>query len=384
MNREPTTLTREALYELVWSEPVSRLAARYGLSDVGFAKICRDMRIPLPGRGYWQQRSAGKNVHRPRLMALPNGSPPSLQQVTFSSPDAQGRIVFESELVLEQRRYESMPDHRIVVAEQLSDPHPLVTQTGHALRRIKPDASGVIPIWGKPILDVRVTPQLMDRALRVMDALVKALEQRGISVHVSKDGEVRTFVRILEQEVSLLLDEPLRQIRTDPRARDPLASRHAYVPSGELRIRARIEYFGHRHQKDWRDGKARRVEDCLNKVVIGIVAAAERRGEAVKRFEAAQEGMRRAHASYLQRLRTEQEEQARIAELEKATAAWVKSQQIREFVAAIRARLSRDVDSPAARDGAEELLDWALQHADELDPLSKDDWIQKIQGVRRF
>lgn len=33
MNTDPVRLTREELYEQVWSEPMSRLAERYGPSD---------------------------------------------------------------------------------------------------------------------------------------------------------------------------------------------------------------------------------------------------------------------------------------------------------------------------------------------------------------
>ena len=32
--------TREAVYALVWSEPISKIAPRFGLSDRGLAKIC--------------------------------------------------------------------------------------------------------------------------------------------------------------------------------------------------------------------------------------------------------------------------------------------------------------------------------------------------------
>lgn len=56
----PTQLTRQELYELVWSEPMRTLAKRYGISDVGLAKACRRHRIPRPHRGYWQQKEHGK------------------------------------------------------------------------------------------------------------------------------------------------------------------------------------------------------------------------------------------------------------------------------------------------------------------------------------
>ena len=35
------TLTRQQLYDRVWTEPVEKLAKEYGLSDVGLGKACR-------------------------------------------------------------------------------------------------------------------------------------------------------------------------------------------------------------------------------------------------------------------------------------------------------------------------------------------------------
>ena len=57
---ETFELKREVLYEAVWSEPMSALAQKYSLSDVGLAKICRKLKIPFPGRGYWQKEKMDK------------------------------------------------------------------------------------------------------------------------------------------------------------------------------------------------------------------------------------------------------------------------------------------------------------------------------------
>ena len=48
MQRMTTTLTREELYALVWSEPIQKIALRYGLSDRGFGKLCARYEIPVP------------------------------------------------------------------------------------------------------------------------------------------------------------------------------------------------------------------------------------------------------------------------------------------------------------------------------------------------
>src|SRR5216683_8442151 len=54
---------RSELYERVWSEPIRDVAKQHGVSDVWLAKICRALRVPLPGRGYWAKKNAGRLLH---------------------------------------------------------------------------------------------------------------------------------------------------------------------------------------------------------------------------------------------------------------------------------------------------------------------------------
>lgn len=49
MSRE---LTREQLYELVWSAPVSKVAKDLAISGVALAKRCGREGVPVPPRGY--------------------------------------------------------------------------------------------------------------------------------------------------------------------------------------------------------------------------------------------------------------------------------------------------------------------------------------------
>jgi hypothetical protein len=67
-DRRPRVLTRQLLYERVWSEPTRKVAAGLGISDVGLAKVCRKFHIPRPWRGYWREKETG---HRPRQPKLP-------------------------------------------------------------------------------------------------------------------------------------------------------------------------------------------------------------------------------------------------------------------------------------------------------------------------
>jgi hypothetical protein len=52
MANKSILITREALYEQVWAEPISKIAARFNLSDRGLAKLCARYDIPVPPRGW--------------------------------------------------------------------------------------------------------------------------------------------------------------------------------------------------------------------------------------------------------------------------------------------------------------------------------------------
>jgi hypothetical protein len=64
-------MTREELYELVWSTPINTLCKEYGISNVGLAKVCKRHNVPTPPRGYWNKLAAGKPV---RSTPLPKRS----------------------------------------------------------------------------------------------------------------------------------------------------------------------------------------------------------------------------------------------------------------------------------------------------------------------
>ena len=66
-------LTREELYQRVWSTPIIRLARAWGMSDRGLGKACRRLLVPVPPRGYWARLEAGQRPGRPRLPKLKSG-----------------------------------------------------------------------------------------------------------------------------------------------------------------------------------------------------------------------------------------------------------------------------------------------------------------------
>jgi hypothetical protein len=70
-------LTREELYELVWSMPMTKASKQLGISDVMLGKLCRQRNVPRPPRGYWQAQSSEKKRHKFVKASLPNLPEPS-------------------------------------------------------------------------------------------------------------------------------------------------------------------------------------------------------------------------------------------------------------------------------------------------------------------
>ena len=166
---EHTSYDRDALYEQVWAEPVRGVAPRYGVSDVALGKACRRLTVPLPGRGHWAKRQAGKAPPRPPLPEArgPRRVPVSSALAGTSSRDGAKIAVGEVEVRVALRR-----------------PHELVAAARAAFEEARP-WNGLASCASKGCLDITVSKEQSQRALRITDGLIRYLEAYGGGVEVA-------------------------------------------------------------------------------------------------------------------------------------------------------------------------------------------------------
>lgn len=103
-------LTRRRLYDLVWTRPLSVLAAEFGISASGLSKICDRMLVPCPPRGHWAKTRAGQPPKRPPLPPAPRGTgerivisgerAPSRRRRTRLAPEARRRQLIDAAAAL--------------------------------------------------------------------------------------------------------------------------------------------------------------------------------------------------------------------------------------------------------------------------------------------
>ena len=65
-------VTREELYALVWSQPMTKIAERFEVSGSYMARVCSSLKVPRPERGYWAKLAFGK---APPKRELPDAQP---------------------------------------------------------------------------------------------------------------------------------------------------------------------------------------------------------------------------------------------------------------------------------------------------------------------
>lgn len=172
-------ITRDRLYDLVWSEPMLRVAERFEVSSSYMARVCKELDVPRPPRGYWAKLAAGKKTHQPPLHDPPPGTP--LQW----SKDGQGGGYFNP-----------LPTPPKVAPRRKKSPKTNETKNQllngakeHFLSgRLSHEGDYLIPAK-KLLVDFVVSKRGLEPALSLSTALFNEFEKRGHRVVIAPHGE---------------------------------------------------------------------------------------------------------------------------------------------------------------------------------------------------
>jgi hypothetical protein len=304
----------------------------------------------VPGRGYWAKLAVGNPVRRLPLREFKNA--PNVRRLKMASTPKPTLDSTDPELA-QIAAVESKP-----IALKIEQ-HKVVALSEGRLRRARTDKYGIIePPTDKPCVRIRVSKELLDRALTLMSTILFALEDNGFQVNVNESA---TSVRIFGQDVKFSIVEDLRvkESRKEQGHRR-MKTVNIYERSGNLAFQVWEIADGRRRR--WADRKTQRFENMLPQCLGGLMMVAR-----AKRIWS--EELARRQAEW-ERESREREEFARLMQqLEKWMEGWNRAKQIREFVAAVEKDcLAKGVST--ARDSQKgKWMAWALQQADRFDPL---------------
>jgi hypothetical protein len=378
MAKTTVRLTREELHDLVWSRPMTEIAAEFGMSSVAFAKHCKTADVPRPGRGYWQQREAGQKPKRDKLPKRRDDVPASVAIDKYPRPG------------LGRRPPAKLPS--VGAPAKVNKYHPVAAAVCAAAHASAHHPRGVVIVRGQREMVLRMAESNRGRVLWLLHALFVAAEERGCTVRFTKgqQWEASSLQLLMDgAPVDIAVREHLQR-KAHEKAKwerdmpDWLARKYDLEPSGKLLLELDVSW-GAETTTRWRDGeKSGRLEERLGEVLWALEEA--RRGLAAHRAGMAERErlaeVARADGEVRRREREEAAEAERrwLAEVARAAAhrkalgddllraasAWQQASTVRAFVSAVATAIPEDRREPHV--GA--WFEWAATFCRELDPLS--------------
>ena len=288
-----TVLTRRALYELVWSKPMTKVAEDFQVSDVALKKMCDRHRVPTPPRGYWAKKQAGLPVTQTRFHET---SDRTIDRIEFTG--AVAHLAPEVKEVLRKEREQRAarkraPVERIVPIEPVVSVHRAIASTARVLRKVKPDKDGVVTASGDDQCGITIGVASIERVIGILDGLARHLDGRGLKleplgqkmrVELAPDHLFLTLTERVEwqkhepTEAELAEEErrnrkkerDVRYGRWDFGAYDRPYPEHDPVRTGVLSIQIENRYVDG-VRRTWGDGKIQRLENIVEDIASGIV-----------------------------------------------------------------------------------------------------------------
>ena len=241
--------------------------------------------------------------------------------------------------------------------------HPLITRTKKSIDKSNPD-KGCIRC-GHSGLDIRVSSASLDRALNIMNSLIKVLESKGISIFIKEESyKNKTCVTVSEMTFEIDIYEKINIIKK--KEKDQFGSNlYDYIPNGRLVLR--IKNAPPDTQSEWIDGKRHKLEDIYEDFVEGLY-------KAVAGQKAIEQWNQKRHEEYLKKEEAQKLaalEEGRFNALEKEAMSWHKSKIICSYIEAVTAAHIQKNGQIEPGSEFDKWKIWASEQANRFDPLSE-------------
>ncbi|TLM79158.1 hypothetical protein ACONUD_14470 [Microbulbifer harenosus] len=380
---KPKLMTREELYELVWTKPVSNLAAEFNLSDKGLNKKCLRHNIPCPPVGYWAKV---QNGHKVKRTPLPRNTNPELETVMFWPKSDTVIAVKAPASHLTEEQFEKALAYTI--PEQVNRYHSVVAACRKAYKesgkRRNIDNYGRVTfprLTANP--GFKVTPETFDRACLFLQGMITLFGSIGWSFverYASRSdtaaswgfkhgNEILSF-EIKELVTKMSVSERNSQTETGKRTsrrNEPDFSFLSYSPpyyKSTGKIEFAIELYSPGFKVRWKDNGTELIEHQLSTITQGFSRAFE-----YSRLRTIENEKRRLEYEKQEAVR---KEQARLQRIEKECRERLFSladtfDKVTKLKHLITAFETKGCDDPRLV----EWLSWAREVANDLDPLAE-------------
>ena len=383
---------RRTLYEEVWSEPVYKVAQRYGVSNVAIAKTCKKMHIPVPGRGYWNKIQSGKKMDK---IPLPEyGKCPRIQKNnprfdTGAPKKKQERLVPEAFIMEDQLlQKETLPEMKISFNPDIRLTSQFVLNTKRNLAESMKRINGYLD-FGRctsscdEAFNMQIGPPSIPRAMAILQTLCDALEKRGYPIGIqpgyhyienqSRNGHPKREIHpvcanVLDTCIFFKITETSNKQTNTEKEKKTTYQDYKYVPSGKLCFEIINNPYRNHGRNRWYDGKVAKLEDQLNDIIINMirVSTATKEAQAWAEVQSNQRKIEEAERK-VQEL-SQRRNRTRMDDLAKETEQYVKFRQAKEYIGIIVAEGRKRLGEAYPGSDFSRWVEWAELYLKENGP----------------
>lgn len=252
-------LSRQELYEKVWSKPMVILAKEFNLSDNGLRKICKKHDIPTPLMGHWQKIQYGKKTS---IIKLPKKNKEEQIKINIDQPKSTLYAV-DPKVNLISETIKNNKFLLLKVSDRLTNPDNIILNTQINLKEKKTDEysrikGSVQTDAGLP--SIIVTPKNISRSLRILDNLIKNFRVLNYKVLLKQEG--LTIVAYEEDEMKISIREICNSVQVET---DFGWKTRELIPNGKLAVK--VGRFG---TYEFVDSNKSLIEDQIVKILIKV------------------------------------------------------------------------------------------------------------------
>ncbi|PPD47773.1 MAG: hypothetical protein CTY14_03705, partial [Methylotenera sp.] len=168
------SVTREKLYEEIWTEPITKVSKRYGVSDSYLVRVLKSLNIPRPPRGYWATVASGIHPEKPPLPSAKLGD-----AITWSR---DGKTEFATNTAGEVKTTRSKRAARIAT-------HGLVREAHEHFKNVRDSRSIYLKPFKKLTIDLIISKGTLERGLSITSQFYFLLEELGHHVRIAPYGQ---------------------------------------------------------------------------------------------------------------------------------------------------------------------------------------------------
>jgi len=364
-------ITRQALYEALWSSPRKELASAWGIDPNTITYASKKQNIPLPKPGHWTLVSMGKPPSQPALTGDPG------ERVTLEDPPRKPR---------KKKSPSSTPKTPKKVAQTSgptptvsSEPEPTVKDPVTSISEALPTIRKAYKTYSSPkaardykyqhvlpgsaeVIRIAVMPEMVERALLLMDTILREFQKSQWKTQIpSERDRNKNSVFVEGVEILFTITEHRQQERVKSASRWTTWE-YRYHSTGTLRFQFGTSSWMH----EIKDNKRKKLEERIPEIIDGILEEVAR----VKRVE-----IERKNRERIERLESRLSDLVRKAlnhnhqceeRLNHCIAQHQEALRIRSLVDAFRRS-----DSPDQRhEEREKWLSWLEVKANNMDPIN--------------